>query len=584
MALDDLLPQTQEPTDVLSQKILIGGSAISNDIGVFTITVAKQFNKIATARIVLLDGDAADKEFALSNEDLFVPGSEIEIQLGYHQLFQTVFKGVITKHALKAKQNSSFLYLEAKDKSVALTLRKKNNYFFDQKDSDVIGQLSSDAGLDIDVASTAVTYKEMVQYNCSDWDFILSRAEMNSMLVLTDDGKLIAKKPSLGGSSVLTATYGSNVYEFETDIDARRQFKSIKSHSWNYSDQQLQDSDEGSFSLQEEGNISSSELADVLNSDEYAVNHAAFIGDDELKEWADSYAMKSILSKICGKVKVQGVTSVKPGSIITLDGMSDRFNGKVFVTGVQHVFSNQNYYTEISFGWNNEWFYKTEDIIEKPAAGLVPGINGLHTGVVTKLESDPDNEFRVKVKIPLINNDEEGIWCRIALLDAGNERGSFFMPEINDEVVLGFINDDPRHGVILGMLHSQSMPAPVTASDDNNEKGFYTRSKMKLVFDEDKKSITIITPKNKSIVIIDDDGSIILSDELSNKITMDSDGITIESQKDIKLKATGNIKGEATQNIELAATAGLKAKGTGTSDFGDSACVTSLKGSMVNIN
>ena len=584
MALDDLLPQTQEPTDVLSQKILIGGTAISNDIGVFTITVAKQFNKIATARIVLLDGNAADREFALSNEDLFVPGSEIEIQLGYHQLFETVFKGVITKHALKAKQNSSFLYLEAKDKSVALTLRKKNNYFFDQKDSDVIGQLSSDAGLDTDVASTAVTYKEMVQYNCSDWDFILSRAEMNSMLVLTDDGKLIAKKPSLSGSSVLTATYGSNVYEFETDIDARRQFKSIKSHSWNYSDQQLQDSDEGSFSLPEEGNISSSELADVLNSEEYAVNHAAFIGDEELKEWADSYAMRSILSKICGKVKVQGVTAVKPGNIITLDGMSDRFNGKVFVTGVQHIFSNQNYFTEIAFGWNNEWFYKTEDIIEKPAAGLVPGINGLHTGIVTKLESDPDNEFRVKVKIPLISEEEEGIWCRIALLDAGNERGSFFMPEINDEVVLGFINDDPRHGIILGMLHSQSMPAPVTASDDNNEKGFYTRSKMKLVFDDDKKSITIITPKKKSIVISDDDGSIILSDELNNKITMDSDGITIESQKDIILKATGNIKGEATQNIELSATAGLKAKGTATSDFGDSACVTSLKGSMVSIN
>ena len=158
------------------------------------------------------------------------------------------------------------------------------------------------------------------------------------------------------------------------------------------------------------------------------------------------------------------------------------------------------------------------------------------------------------------------------------------MPEIDDEVVLGFVNDDPRHGIILGMLHSQSMPAPVTASDDNNEKGFYTRSKMKLVFDDDKKSITIITPKKKSIVISDDDGSIILSDELDNKITMDSDGITIESQKDIKLKATGNIKGEATQNIELAATAGLKAKGTATSDFGDSACVTSLKGSMVNIN
>ena len=584
MALDDLLPQTQQPTDVLSQKILIDGSAISNEIGVYAITVGKQFNKIATAKIVLLDGNAANREFSLSNTDVFKPGSEIEIQLGYHSTTETVFKGIITKHALKARQNTSFLYLEAKDKGVALTLRRNNNYFFNQKDSEFIEQLSSAAGLDTDVESTSVTFKEMVQYNCTDWDFILSRAEMNAMLVLTDDGKMCVKKPSMSGSSVLSAIYGSNIFEFETEMDARRQFKTVKSHSWNYSDQKLQDSEDGSFSFSESGNISANDLADILNSDEDALKHAAFITDDELKQWADSSAMRSMLSKICGKVKVQGFTAVKPGSIITLGGMSDRFNGQVFVTGVQHVFSSTDFLTEIQFGWNHEWFYKTDDIIEKPASGLVPGINGLHTGIVTKLESDPENEFRVKVKIPLINNDEDGIWCRIAMLDAGNERGSFFLPEIGDEVVMGFINDDPRHGIILGMLNSSSLPAPVTASDQNNEKGFYTRSKMKLVFDDDKKSITILTPKNKSIVINDDDGSIILSDELNNKITMNSDGISIESQKDIKLKATGNITAEATQNVELKATVGLKAKGTATSDFGDSACVTSLKGSMVSIN
>jgi len=584
MALDDLLPQTEQPTDVISQKILVDGSAISDEVGIYAITVGKQFNKITTAKIVLLDGDSAVREFALSNEDVFIPGSEIEIQLGYHGDTQTVFKGVITKHALKAKQNTSYLYIEAKDKAISLSLRRKNNYFFDQTDSDVIDQLGSDAGLDTDVESTSVTYKEMVQYNCSDWDFIVSRAEMNSLLVLTDGGKLIAKKPSMSGSSVLTAMYGGNIFEFETDLDARRQFKSIKSHSWNYSDQKLEDSDDGSFPFNDAGNISADDLAEVFNSDEYPINHAAFITDEELKQWADAFAMKSAISKINGRVKVQGIAVVKPGNIITLGGMSDRFNGKVFVTGVQHVFTTSDWLTEIQFGWNHEWFYKTDDIIEKPAAGLVPGINGLHTGIVTKLENDPDNEFRVKVKIPLINNDEEGIWCRIALLDAGNNRSSFFLPEINDEVVLGFVNDDPRHGIILGMLHSQSMPAPVTASDQNNEKGFYTRSKMKLVFDDDKKSITIVTPKNKSIVISDDDGSIVLSDELSNKITMNSDGITIESQKDIALKATGNIKADATQNMELNATMGLKAKGAITSDFGDSACATTLKGSMVQIN
>jgi len=583
MILDDLLPQTQEPTDVLSQKILVNGSAISNEIGVLSITVLRQFNKIATAKIVLIDGDAAERQFKLSNEDLFKPGNDIEIRLGYHEKTETVFKGVITKHALRSKRNTSNLFIEAKDKSVALTLRRKNKYFFDKKDSNVIEEISSAAGLSTDVEATSVTYKEIVQYNCSDWDFIISRAEMNSLLVLTDDGKVIAKKPSVSGSSVLTATYGQNVFEFETEMDARRQFKSVRSHSWNYSEQKLQDSEDGSFSFSENGNISASDLAAVFNEDESSLNHAAFIADEELKQWADAYAMKSVLAKTCGKIKVQGVSSVKPGNIITLDGMSNRFNGKVFVTGVLHIFSNGSYFTELLFGWNQEWFYKTDDIIEKPAAGLVPGINGLHTGIVTKLESDPDNEFRVKVKVPLISKDEEGIWCRIALLDAGNERGSFFMPEINDEVVLGFVNDDPRHAIILGMLYSQALPAPVTASDENNEKGFYTRSKMKLVFDDDKTSVTIITPKNKSIVINDDDDSIILSDDFSNKITMNSDGISLETPKDIKLKA-GNITGEATQNMELKASIGLKAKGAATSDFGDTACATTLKGSMVDIN
>src|SRR5687767_4163306 len=106
MILDEVLAQTQQPTDVLSQKILINGSAISNEIGVLSITVSRQFNRIATAKIVLIDGDPAKREFKLSNENLFKPGNDIEISLGYHENTQTVFKGIITKHALRSKKNT----------------------------------------------------------------------------------------------------------------------------------------------------------------------------------------------------------------------------------------------------------------------------------------------------------------------------------------------------------------------------------------------------------------------------------------------------------------------------------------------
>lgn len=568
MALTDTTPQIKEATDVVTQKVLINGLAISGEASVFAISVNAIFNKISVATVVLHDGDVAKREFKLSNSEQFKPGNEIEIQLGYHGNVETVFKGIITKHALKAKQeNSSFLLIEAKNKAVKLTIGRNNKYYFDKKDSEIIEKICSDAGVNKDVAVTAVLYKEMVQYYATDWDFIVQRAESNGMLVLTDIDKLVIKKPNAGSSPVFTATYGDNIFEFETEMDARQHFKSIKSYSWNVADQKIEKSEEGNFSFANNGNLSDDDLSKVIGLKELSLHHAGNINDEELKEWANAYAMKNKLSKICGKLKVHGTTKVKPGSVITIKGMSDRFNGNVFVTGIQQQFSLSHWFTEIQFGWNNEWFYKKEDIIEKPSSGLVPGINGLHTGIVTKIDQDPDGNFRIKVKIPLIDDNEEGIWARVATLDAGKDRGSFFLPEVKDEVILGFINDDPRQAVVLGMLHSKKNNAPVTVSNKNNEKGFYTRSKIKLFFDDDKKSITLITPKKKSIILSDDDGSIILKDELENKITMNSDGISIESKKDIKLKATGQVKVEGTAKIELT-----------------SSGQAVLKGKVVNIN
>jgi uncharacterized protein involved in type VI secretion and phage assembly len=191
----------------------------------------------------------------------------------------------------------------------------------------------------------------------------------------------------------------------------------------------------------------------------------------------------------------------------------------------------------------------------------VPGINGLHTGIVTKLEKDPEGNCRIKVKLPLVDEQEDGTWARLATLDAGNERGSFFLPEVKDEVILGFINDDPRKAVVLGMLHSKKNPAPVEASVANNQKGFFTKSKMKLVFDDDKKSITISTPKGKTILADENDGSITLKDEFNNKIVMNSSGISIESAGNIELKATGQLKATGTAGIELTSTGQAVLKG-----------------------
>jgi uncharacterized protein involved in type VI secretion and phage assembly len=202
--------------------------------------------------------------------------------------------------------------------------------------------------------------------------------------------------------------------------------------------------------------------------------------------------------------------------------------------------------------------------------------------VVTQLESDPGNEFRIQVKFPLMDNDAEGIWARVALLDAGDGRGSFFMPEVKDEVIVGFINDDPRDAVVLGMLNSSSKPAPLTPSDDNHEKGFFTRSKMKILFNDDKKVMTLHTPAGKEIILDDDQKKIIIQDDNKNKIELSKDGIIIESCKDIKLKAKSDIKGEGV-NVEMKGSGNFKGEGSGGAKLTSSG-TTEVKGSIVNIN
>ena len=149
-------------------------------------------------------------------------------------------------------------------------------------------------------------------------------------------------------------------------------------------------------------------------------------------------------------------------------------------------------------------------------------------------------------------------------------------------MIIGFVNDDPRDPVVLGMLNSSAKPAPVEAADDNHEKGFVTRSEMKLMFNDDKKSITIETPAGKSIVIDEDAGTIVIEDENSNKMELSSDGIVIDSSKDLILKAAGDVTIEGV-NVSAKANAQFKAEGSAGAEMSTSAAAV-VKGSVVQIN
>ncbi len=573
---------TSKSADLITYKVLVEGEQLSGIYQVKSIVVKKEVNRIPLAQLVLVDGEAAKRDFKLSNEDLFIPGKEIEITAGYHSDEETIFKGIVIKHNLKIRSNISQLIVECKDPAVKMTIGRKSNYYYESKDSAIFEELLGKYSLEKEVEDTNFEHPELVQYNASDWDFMLSRAQANGKLCFVENGKVTIAKPDISQEEVETVTFGATLLDFDAEIDARHQIEKVSSYAWNHADQELLEIEGKDPSVALNGNLSTSDLQSAIGTENIELRHGGAITDTELQDWADAKWLFQQLAKVRGRVKFQGIPNVKPNTILKLDGVGDRFNGKVYITAVNHVITNGNWTVNAQFGLNPEWFSETFEVNAPPAAGLLPAIPGLHVGIVSQLEEDPDGEDRILVQIPIINNKEQGIWCRVASLDAGENRGAFFRPELGDEVILGFINEDPNDAVVLGMLHSSAKPAPIVATDDNHEKGFVTRSEMKILFDDDKKSVTISTPAGKLISLDEDAGSILIEDENSNSITMDSNGIVMESGGDISIKATGDVNIEGT-NIAINANAEFKAEGVAGAEVSTSA-IAVLKGSLVQIN
>jgi len=530
MGLDSIVPGTEQATDVVTAKVLINGTPLSGELGVAFLTINQSFNKISFAKLGLLDGSPSTRNFERSNDDHFKPGNEITIQLGYHGEVETVFEGIIIKHGIKVRQSSSLLLLEAKDKAVKLTGARKCKYFLDKNDKQIIETLAGDLRKEVDPITFQHT--QQVQFYTTDWDYIMARAEANGMLVYTDNGKLVVKKPVTTTPPVTTFTYGDNIWELEAEMDVRNQKQQIKSTSWDFKQQNIEPLKTGTATFTENGNLSSTELAGVMGST-VTLLHPGNLTGTQLQDWSDAYALRSKISKICGRIRVKGKSDIKPGVMINLQGIGDRFNGNVFVTGVLHHYQGL-WQTDIQFGWKEDWFYKKEGVVDRASSGLVPGVNGLLIGLVKSVsDTEQGGQYRVRVHNPLITSSDEGIWARVATLDAGQDRGSYFRPQTGDEVVLGFLSDDPREPIILGYLHSKDAHKSALPSDpDNLESGFVTKEGVKLIFDDTNKRMTMRVPagsSEKSVVLNNANSALELKDEHGNSIKLDSSGITIQA-------------------------------------------------------
>ena len=574
-------------TNLVSFTLIINNEEVTDHYKILQITISKQVNRIPTATLVLSDGDLSKENFAASNANDFTPGNRIEIKAGYQSLEETIFKGMIVKQKIEAMHNkASVLEIECKDEAIKLTTGRKNTLFEEGiTDSAAIEKILSNYSLVSVVESTSVKQEKLIQFYATDWDFMLSRIEANGQLVIVDDGKVSVNKPKTNQKPVFSLTYGLDIYEFEASLNASNQYQAVTSSSWDYNSQKVITAD-GSDDTFQEGDLSEKELANVMGLDHLNLQHAGSISKEELSAWANAqFTLKSDLAKIRGRVRFQGNATIKPDTIIELKGVGDRFNGNAYVSGIRHQIRNGNWITDAEFGLSPEWFTSAYKINDTRASGLLPAISGLQIAKVTQIYNDPLGEDRIQINIPIMNGDsnlQKGLWARIATLDAGSNRGTFFRPETDDEVIVGFLNDDPRDAIVLGMLNSSPKPAPLEATEENDKKGIISREQLKLMFDEKLKSVSISTPNGNLLTVSDDAGGLLIGDEHGNNITLDASGILLNSTQDIALKAQGDVRIEG-KNVAVSANIKLTASGKTQAELSASGS-TVIKGTLVKIN
>lgn len=583
--------------------VKVNGSAVPDDMIVYSVHIEKKVNRITSARIVVLDGEPDTQLFPASSSSTFVPGATISIEAGYDSNNTIVFQGIITGQSLRIDELiGSALEVDCRDAAVKMIVGRKCLTFSNQKDSDIISSIiGTYSGLTASVTATTTTWPEQVQYYATDWDFILARAEANAMIITTLNGTVTVAKPDANTTSVLTIGYGTGLMEFQADMNAITQLPSVTASTWDYKNQVVA-TGEVQNSYSGPGNITCSTLAEVSGLSTYQLQTAGTLESGDLTTWSTAQLVKSEYSKIIGTAKFQGTSSVDLANYITLQGLGDRFNGDHFVSGVTHDLSNGNWLTEVNVGLSPLWFTEEPDVMAPPASGLLPGARGLLCGVVKQMYNDPDSQFRILVEVPLFDQNGAGIWARLANFYSTNGAGAFFLPEVGDEVVLGFLNEDPRYPIILGSMYSGTKMKPftgLTPDQENSVKAIVSKSHISMQFNDKDVIWTLLTPNKNEIILSDKDTSITIQDQNSNSIVMNSSGITIKSAKDISIQADGKLSLAGTQGVTVASSggdvqvSGINIKETAQSQYSAEGSLTAqvqagtqmtIKGAMVMIN
>lgn len=516
-----------------------------------------------------------DPELRWADSDTFAVGKSVEISTrGDNGRVKLISGDITSVESRFATGAGATLVVRGYDQSHRLNRGKQTKTFVQMTDSDIATRVAREAGLKVEAEPTREVYEYVLQDNQTNLEFLQGRARRIGYRVLVEEGTLYFKPAPEEAPQVPVLEWGVNLNSIETRLTTSQQIKEVVVRSW--SPNGKREIVGRATRTQEIPEVGETQQGGELAERAFGSAGTEVVVNQPVSTQAEADALaQSICDDIGGDfIQAEGICggnpNVQAGAMIELKGLSTRFSGRYRVTHATHRYDTNGYSTNFTISGRH-----ANTLGEILTGGRNSRGHSVVVGIVTN-NQDPEEQGRVKVRFPWLADQVESQWARVASPMAGNERGMFFLPEVNDEVVVAFEQGDMNHPYVLGALWNGVDKPPETNSDGkNNIRKITSRSGHEIIFGDDsttrKEKVEIHTKAGHRILLDDSAGQekIEIKDRTGNNfIKMDSvqNSIDISSAMKLKIKA---------QTVEIEAGAMMTVK---------SGATLTIQGALVKIN
>jgi phage protein D len=493
---------------------------------------------------------------------------------------QVVFDGEIVELEPGFRPGVQDLTVRAFDRLHRLTYGRHVRSFLNVTDGDLVQKIAAEVGLSAEVAATTQVHPYVLQNNETNLQFLRRRAAAQGLLLYVQGERLVCQPLRAAGTAV-ELEWGRGMNEFRPRLTTLQQASGVTVRGWDPAAKQeiVGQAQNGTGAPQ----LGFGKTGAQVIQDAFRLQAPALITDRPVRhQGAADLLAQAEADRIAGTfVEAEGTCAGNPalvaGASVRLSAVGERFGGTYLVTAATHTYSAQaGYSTQFAVTGHRP---STLVGLLAPAEDRAP-MQGLVIGVVTD-NLDPEGLGRVKVKYPSLSADHASDWARVVVPGGGAERGMEFLPEINDEVLVGFELGDVHCPYVLGGLWN-GKDAPPKKSQEVVSGG--------------KVQQRLIRSRAGHLILLDDTdggGGITVQDRGGNKVFINSqdNSLTVTMNGDTSVSTKGTMTFEATGKVEIkglgvsvdGGVGKVDVKGMGVSVDGGAATVD-VKATMVNLN